>query len=462
MVAKRFRSQFRELRSELEDSTPALFQQWVPTELVTGVLRELEIKFRTHVFPPVVVVWLWLSQVFATDSSCSRAVAKAIAWLLADRKEPCSSDHSAYCQSRTRLAESVPQRVAQRLAAELEVHATDVQYDRDIWLYDGTTCTAADTPENQEEYPQSPGQKEGCGFPLIRLVGMFSLVTGALHELAFGSFRDSEHKLFRQLWDRLKPGDLAVADSLYNSYVHLVQLGRRGVDVVFRQDRRRKFDFRKGRRLGPKDALFTLHRAPVCQRPAWMSEEEYRQEIPETLEVRVLEYTVDIPGFRSDKIRLITTLLDPAEFSREALAELYARRWRVELDLRDIKITLGMDFINVQTPAMIRKSIWMHMLGYNVTRKVMWDASVRYGRAVEELSFKGSLQLIEEVAVAIGAQPERATREAYEKLLQSINQRPLRARPNRSEPRVLKRRHKNYRYMTRPRHKCQPRKKLTA
>ena len=193
-----------------------------------------------------------------------------------------------------------------------------------------------------------------------------------------------------------------------------------------------------------------------------MSHAEYLAEIPETLVVRVLEYTVNTPGFRSRKIRLITTLLDPVEFPREALAELYARRWRIELNFRDIKITLERDFLNVQSPAMIRKEIWMHMLGYNVARKVIWDTSAQHGRAIEELSFKGALQLMEEVAESIASQPEKATREAYEELLRGIHQRPVRPRPNRSEPRVLKRRHKDYRYMTRPRRKSKPRKRLRA
>ena len=344
----------------------------------------------------------------------------------------------------------------------MEPKAVDPRFGRRVWLSDGTTCQAADTETNQEKCPQPPGQKKGCGFPMVRLVGMFSLITGAVRDLAIGSYYESEHALFRALWDRLQSTDIVVADSLFNSYVHITLLLNKGVDVLFRQDRRRKFDFRRGKRLGPKDALFVLRRPPASQRPNWMTEEEYLRLIPETQQVRVLEYTVKVPGFRPKKIRLITTLLDPQLYPAELLAQLYAQRWRVELDINDIKTTLEMDFLNVQSPEMIRKEIWMHMLGYNLIRKVMWDTSARHGRPIEELSFKGTLQLVTAVAAAIGAKPELATEETYEKLLKGINQRPVRRRPNRSEPRVVKRRNNKYTYMTKPRGHGKPRKKVAS
>ena len=233
---------------------PQLIQDALPAETIEGVLDSLQVTFRRRLYTPVVTMWLWLGQVFSADGSIRNAVAKAFAWLVAGGQEACSTDCSPYSRARNRLPEAVPEKVAQKVAEEMEPKAVDPRFGRRVWLSDGTICQAADTEANQKKYPQPPGQKKGCGFPMVPLMGMFSLITGAVRDLAIGSYYESEHALFRALWDRLQSTDIVVADSLFNSYVHITLLLNKGVDVLFRQDRRRKSGFRKGKRLGPKDA----------------------------------------------------------------------------------------------------------------------------------------------------------------------------------------------------------------
>ena len=453
MPRRRVKSVMNKMRSDLEKSHPELIQQMLPPELLQEVLSSLQLKFRQRVYTPIATLWLWLGQVFDSDGSTRQAVAQAFGWLLADRKDDCSTDCSAYSRARNRLAEALPQKVTEKVAQDMELYALDPRFHRRVWLFDGTTCTAADTVKNQKAYAQPPTQKPGCGFPMMRMVGMFSLATGLLHGLKIGSYFEGEHSLFRALWEKLGPKDIVIADALFNSYVNVALLLRRGVDSLFKQDSRRNFDFRKAKkRLGPRDAIFTLTRPFPSHRPDWMTQRKYLTQIPETLEVRVLEHILHIPGFRVRKLRLITTLLDPIEFPAEVLAALYAKRWHIELNFRDIKSTLGMDHLDLQSPQMIRKDIWMHMLAYNLIRKVMWDTHLKHGRPIEDLSFKGTLQLVEAVANAMGAKPRSATKEAYQALLKGINQRPVRRRPHRSEPRVVKMRRQRYPRMTRPRH----------
>ena len=217
---------------------------------------------------------------------------------------------------------------------------------------------------------------------------------------------------------------------------------------------RKKPDFRKcHKRLGKGDGLF------VWKRPArkdwerdWALESDY-DEPPETLIVRIIRYTIRIPGFRAKPVTLVTTLLDSEQYPAAELAKLYGRRWSVEVDLRDMKTTMGMEFINAKTSEMIRKEIWMYTLAYNVIRQVMQDAAVAYDLPMERVSFKGSQQLLLAMTAAIGTASGRTMTDAYELMLfgisLGISQRPVRIRRNRSEPRVLKRRKGKHAYMTR-------------
>lgn len=177
------------------------------------------------------------------------------------------------------------------------------------------------------------------GFPLARIVANISLSTGVLRDLAIGPYRGKETgetALFRTLWDRLKAGDVALGDRYFASYFGIAGLAERQVDVLFRMHQRRKFDFRRGRRLGVTDHVVRWSRPA---RPEWMDEPTYAA-IPETMEVRELRFKVQQEGFRVDEVVLVTTMLDAEAYSKEELADLFLQRWNIELDLRSIKVVL--------------------------------------------------------------------------------------------------------------------------
>jgi hypothetical protein len=228
-------------------------------------------------------------------------------------------------------------------------------------------------------------------------------------------------------------------------------LKQRGVDGVFRLHQRRPCDFRRGRRLGKEDQIVTWYRP---RRPDWMDEATYHQ-IPELMEIRQVRIHVGTPGFRTQVLDLATTLLDPELYTKSDLGMLFRQRWHAELDLRSIKIVLGMDLLRCKTPEMVRKEMWMTLLGYNVIRALMAAASKEHGQDPRHVSFKGALQTVQEFAVGLREGTPQQRRWLWRILLSSIAGDAVGYRPDRVEPRARKRRPKKYPLLTKPRRQAQ-------
>jgi hypothetical protein len=282
-------------------------------------------------------------------------------------------------------------------------------------------------------------------------VCLFCWASGAIIDIAIGAYRSSELTLWRKLWGNLNSGDIVLADRFYCAYADIVQLLEKGCDCVFRLQgaRARTMNFRKGKRLGKDDRLITWHKSKTC--PRSLSPEEFAL-LPETLTVRVLRFQTIFPGFRSKTIIVATTLLDPIEYSLEMIAQLFADRWTIELRLRDIKTTLGMDVLRCKSSDVVCKEIYMHLMAYNLIRALMWQASVEHNRALHRLSFAGTVQRFDVVIpyLYLFCGTSKAVM-VYKLLLKWIAGDILPYRPNRIEPRAVKRRPKGYDLMNRPR-----------
>ncbi len=419
----------------------------------------------TGSFPPSRTLWLFLAQVLAADGSCAEAVRKALAWRALEGKKPASPKTGAYCKARARLPKEGIEKLHKQLA---QTHQTTERLEerwcgRAVKVVDGSGLTMPDTPENQAQYPQTRSQKPGCGFPAMRITALFSLSSGLLLGLAKGSLRIAETTLFRQLWDLLQAGDVLLADRGFCSYADFYFLGLRGVDCVMRNHHRRTVGIQQIKRLGKGDRL--IRWIKTKSRPKWLTKEQW-QAVPHTLLVRELTITIDIPGFRTDSVIVATTLLDAKQFPKEALAELYYRRWMAELFLRDIKITLGMDVLRCKSPVMVEKELLMHLIGYNLIRILMQKAARERGLCPHRLSFKGANATIRQWAPLLAAaaldDQRHATMTAA--LLDAIARDTVPLRPNRTEPRAKKRRPKNYQLLTKPRRQfkeCPHRSKYT-
>ena len=416
-------------------------------------LSSIDIEFRERLFSPVVTFWMFLSQVLSDNASCQEMVAKALAALWLTEAKQASADNSAYCQARKRLPEFLLQRLAEQTAADLEcrVSAGQLWRGRQVKIVDGSSLSMPDTGANQSAYPQPDSQKPGCGFPVMRLVVVFSLATGVILRLASGRLRQSERALLQCLIEIFLPGEILLADRGFCSFADIYMLMTRGVDAVLRQHANRSAGVRCKRRLGSGDRLvewLLSNRIP----PAWMDPKTWH-EMPETLTLREITYTVPVKGFRSKRIVLVTTLTDAKLFPRQAFADLYLQRWEAELFLRDIKICLHMDVLRCKTPEMIHKELWMHVIAYNLIRTLMWTAAQRHHVCPSSISFRSSLASIRQWALWLAAMDPRSHRfsKTRDILLAYISQHLVPYRPNRVEPRARKRRPKIYHLLTAPR-----------
>ncbi len=319
---------------------------------------------------------------------------------------------------------------------------------RRVRAVDGATVTMPDTPENQAEYPQAKTQLPGCGFPIARIVVVFSLAVGTVLEAAIGQYRGKqtgENSMFRTLHDVLVTGDVVLADRYFSGWFDLALLVERGVDVVIRKHQLRATDFRTGVRLGHDDHVVFWSKPP---RPKWMTRETYAA-LPKFLPVREVRVQVKQRGFRSKSLMVVTTLLSPAGYAADEIADLYRRRWAAELNLRSLKIVLQMDHLRCLTPHRVRNEFWMHLLAYNLVRRAMTMAAFQSGAKPWQVSFKGALQTVNHFLPQLGSATSVAA--ICEALVRCIAAHVVGNRPDRYEPRVKKRRPKEYDFMTKPR-----------
>jgi hypothetical protein len=316
-----------------------------------------------------------------------------------------------------------------------------------------------DTVENQKTYPQPSNQKPGCGFPIAKIGVIFSLATGAAVALCIDVLNTHDLKLARQLYQFLNPLDILVGDRAFCAYADIVAIKNLDCDAVFRKHQSRTTSMRKGKIVGCCDKLVTWYKPKTC--PKGLSKDEF-DTLPPSIIIREIYYSIIIPGFRTQRVSLITTLLDTTTYSSLKLVELYGKRWDVELDLRHLKTTLGMDILRCKSPSMVRKEIYIYLLAYNLLRSLMWSAGNTYGAPPLRLSLQGTRHHLNNFISQLLAACSKKRLQIYSTLLKVIAHKAVPERPGRSEPRVRKRRPKAYPLMTKSRRKLQEQLLQTA
>lgn len=394
----------------------------------------------------------FLYQVLKPDCACREIVRQILALRALDSAADTSSPGtSAYCQARQRLPEDILARLRCALATRA-ARGAELWQGFCVKVIDGTGVSTPDTAENQRAYPQPGGQKPGCGFPCLKLVGVFSLATGALLDYAKGNKRQHELGLLQRLLAHFQPGDLVLADRGFSTYALMALLGQRLVHSLFRLHHARPGDFRKGKRLGQDDRLLVWPKPDNWQKPRFIPKRLW-QRLPQTLTVRMVRFTLAVPGYRTQSVTLITTLLDPTLYPAAELAQLYARRWRIELWFRDIKTSMGMETLRCQSPALIHKELEMFFIAYNLIRCLMAEAAQTYKVELHRLSFKGTVDTLRQFSAAIAqARSRKKKNQLMARLLELIASDQVPERPGRREPRAVKRRPKPFQHLNRPRH----------
>jgi hypothetical protein len=432
----RFATTLRRLRQDLAAG--------LSPQAITDACEAVGHRWRDGALNPITTVYLFLLQVLHGNTACQHVVHFG-GWAFSA---------SAYCQARKRLPLGVWQHLLEGTAARQRraTEAASRWRGHRVWIVDGSSFSMPDVPALRRHFGQPPSQRPGCGFPLAKLLAVFDLATGMLLRAAAAPLWTHEASQLAAVHAALEAGDVLLGDRAFCSYAHLAVLVQRGLHGVFRLHQRQLVDFRPGRghvppgrsanpdnlprsrwvrALGGEDQVVVWFKPK--RRPEWLTPADFAA-LPDELAVRELHYRVEAPGFRTRSVVLVTTLLDAEAYPASALAELYLCRWRIEGDLKHLKITMNMDVLRCQTVEGVLKELAVFALAYNLVRSVMAESAAAQGVEVERISLVDAVRWL----TGEGGEDGAALH---------INPR----RPGRFEPRVVKRRPKQYRLMTRPR-----------
>lgn len=446
---RQFRAQFNFLKRQFLQDGELPFTDVLSRETVSQGLDTIENAWNDRIYTPLVTLWIFLGQVLSADHSCRNAVARLIAHRVSRGRSPCSSKTGAYCQARKRLPEQFFSTIARLVGRKLEDQSKKewLWKGRHVYMFDGTTTLMPDTDANRKAYPKTWNQKSNVGLPLARVAAVFSLSCGVILDLGIAKYAgkgQGEVSLLHKLSGMFSPGDVLLADALMCNWRGLFSLQQQGVDTVTRLNKaNRKADFRRGKRLGKDDHLVRWRKPGSIRSIDWPT----YHTLPGFITVRETRVYVERPGFPTKELIVVTTLLDPIEYPKEDLALLYRARWNNELDLRSIKSVMQMECLRCKTPELVRKEIWTHVLAYNLIRTIMAQAASNHGLLPRTISFKGTLQTLEAFQPLIAMQGNHVSSSRwlfYEQLLDAIVQHRVADRPDRIEPRRIKRRHKHY------------------
>jgi len=409
--------------------------------IIAPLIAQFHGEARVRTYPPETITMMMVSSILSGDDSLASAVIRNNAYLVAQNLVPASTNTAAYSDARTRLKPEVliqaAQQIAQKINTEIPLSKTWGGFAP--FTIDGSTITADDTPDNQEVFPQHGMQKEGVGFPIIRVLLLQSLLTGMVYNADYSAFQGKgtgEMALARSVFPNLPKNTLLLGDRYFPSYFVLAYLIKHGFHGVFQSHAARDVDFRQGEKLGTLDHIVEWIKP---QKPNWLSQEEY-DAYPEAIKVREVDIYDKIG--KSNRFVIVTTLLDNKNFHKRKLANFYKSRWKIELALRDLKDTFGMAHIAAKSPEMIKKVFWATILAYNILRWHILNAATLYGTSIDNVSIKRASTIMTQNSLSILTPKDLP--DLFSKLYFQILQVPVGNRPGRSEPRSVKRRPKPF------------------
>jgi hypothetical protein len=383
--------------------------------------------------------WCWLWQILQGNTGCKEVV-QQVCLLFALHGQPLDEGTSAYCQSRQKISPALVRKIfaAVARAAGREIPPATLLQGRWLKALDGTSVRLADTKKNQQAFPQPSSQKPGAGFPVLKIAALFCVASGAILAYATGSLASSELSLAAQFLAALSAGDVLIVDRGFCNFALAALLGGRGVGLVARVPTAiRHIDFRQGKSLGPKEALFVWKKG---KRPSpWLTLDQWLA-LPETVTVRVLRVRLTLPGSRVQTLTLMTTLLDPKLYPASEIAEAYRLRWREEMCFDDLKTTLKMAHLKCLSPAMVEQELGMFLIAHNLLRCLMAQAASQAQTKIEQISFKGTLDGFRNAAIAM-TQTKSKTKQGvlWSRFMKSLAADKLPDRAGRLEPRAVKR-----------------------
>ena len=443
-------------RKALAESSIATYALQFSHVLPAAFLHALSSSERLRHYCNVTVFWAWLSQILEANASCSKAVSLVQAWCDDAGLPRPSSDTGVYCRARGRVKIGFLRAIRRRVNAHLEarVERADKYEGLTVKSLDGSSVGLDDTPENQAAYPQPQGQKAGCGFPVMGIMGVLNHAHGGWEDFAVGPHTAHDAPVAHKLLGNFSTDDLVCGDRAFCTYELIAGIAGRGAFSLMRlhQSRHRALDFRKGKKIGPNERLVKWTKPPKQPAKSPLAADEWAA-LPAEMGVRLIRFAYEDRAGKMRHMVLATTLLDPERHDWLELATLYFGRWDIELRLRDVKTTLGMGAIRAKTPETAHKTLEMTMIAYNLIKAAGQEAAHEAGESVRMISFKGVLDtLVANSARYRGRQRQPGMiRRIWRDIIATVAGKLVNLRPGRREPRAVKRRPKSYAYLTSPR-----------
>lgn len=412
---------------------------------------------RQRSFGHIPVTWAWIAQVLEGNASCSKALGMIQNWYQSSGLPAPTGGTSGYCQARGRLEESFLQKVSAKSNACLQrgIKSSDLWHGHVVKSIDGSSVLLMDTEANQQKYPQPSSQKPGCGFPAMGIVALLNHSHGGWEGFETCDAKMRDTRVAPRMLKHLDEDDVLLADRAFCSYEFCAQLMEKGAHFVMRlhQARHRKLDWRKGKKISRNERI--VHCPKPKQQPATseLSKDQWNS-LPSELTIRYARKPHTSRGGEKGWLVVVTDMLDHRKYKATNVLKLYQERWEIELRLRDIKTTLGMEKLAVKTPGMAHKTMWVMMIAYNLVRSQMQKAADTAKVKVWQPSFKAILDTVtscHESLKPLAGMPNKLKKRLRE-ITCLCSQKLVDIRPNRREPRATKRRPKSYQLLTKPRH----------
>lgn len=430
-----------------------LFDEALPSDFLSSI----DPTRRQRSFGHIPVMWAWIAQVLEGNASCSKALGLIQNWYQGSGLDAPAGGTAGYCLARGRLKESFLCKAAGKTTASLQrgISSSDLWNGHVVKSIDGSSVLLMDTESNQLKYPQPSSQKPGCGFPAMGVVALLNHSHGGWEGFETCDARMRDTRVAPRMLKHMDKGDVLLADRAFCSYEFCAQLMEKKTHFVMRlhQARHRKLDWRKGKKISRNERI--VHWQKPKQQPATseLSKEQW-DALPAELTIRYARKPHTSRGGEKGWLVVVTDLLDSTKYPPSCVLKLYQERWEIELRLRDIKTTLGMEKLAVKTPDMAHKTLWIMMIAYNLVRSQMQKAADTAKVTVWRPSFKAILDVVtscHESLKPLADYPNKLSQRMRE-IVELCSQKLIDLRPGRKEPRAVKRRPKSYQLLTKPRH----------
>jgi hypothetical protein len=423
--------------------------QYIPSSCLNLCTEK---KFcRRRVFSIENTFWGFFQQILSTDGGCQEIVNQFR--VIAEERglKVISPSTSAYCQARKKLDKKILENILSHTQNHLSAeHSILPLIGRRVVVADGTGISMSDTVTNQKEWPQPKSQKDGCGFPQARICALFDLRTGVALSYRMGNKKSHELPLLRDQMDTLVKDDVFLGDKGFISYFDMSHLKTKGVDSVIGLAKRPPVSVENAKRVIADNDLIVEWSKPKGSKTRYQLNEW--NGLPDTLLVRQIKVTIEQAGFRVKSFYIATTLLDDVRYPANTIAELYLKRWNVELYFREIKTTLGLDILRCKSPDMILKEVLMYFIVFNAMKLLINDNRKEILEP-DEMSFNSCRQVLNAFAMRESNKSfyESVKEKSNANIMNVLKECKLLKRFGRFEPRVQKRRPKPFKLMVKPR-----------